>query len=984
MEYRFTTSHLTPEQACVDTLLAALDWGDARAQRVHHLAKDVMAHLRATKGGATEIETFLQHYPLTSPEGLALMSLAEAVLRVPDSDTADRLIAEKMAAGNWQQKGNESPFFKAAGIGLGLAQKTLGSFMGGLAKPVIRKAVMETIRGLGKQFVIGATIDDALNAAQKERASGYRVSFDMLGEGARTQGDAARYFAAYRHAILEVGRQQPQGGELQTRHGISVKLSALHPRYQWTQRATCVDEIAALLLDLCKFAKQQNITLTVDAEESDRLEMSLDILSQVSCDESLKGWNGLGLAIQAYDKRCFALIDDVVEMARRDGRILQVRLVKGAYWDGEIKRAQMAGWPHYAVFTRKHHTDLSYLACAQKLLARRDVLYPMFATHNAVTVAAILDMAGGTRGFEFQRLFGMGKILGDWINAQKLAQVTIYGPVGSYGDLLPYLVRRMLENGANTSFVARIRDAGTSVETLLCDPVLTTRQSTQQRGESLPIPPQIYGSARLNSAGYDLSLIKTYRDFVATFRAPDIILPVLPDIDAVFARAQTGFQFLRQTTADTRATWLETLANLMETRNGELIALLQSEGKKTLADAIAEVREAVDFCRYYAAEGRSHFSESGTELLGPTGESNHLRLMGRGVFVCISPWNFPLAIFMGQVSAALMAGNSVLAKPAEQTPRLAAYAVQLMYQSGVPQDAVILCGGDGRTGAALVNHPSVAGVAFTGSTEVARHINRALAVKDGPIVPLIAETGGQNAMIVDSTALPEQVVDDVIFSAFGSAGQRCSALRVLYLQDDIAGRIIDLLQGAMALLKVGMPQDIATDVGPIIDVEARDKLIAHKNYLDSFAKKIAEAPLDGGLEDTFFAPIAYEIDSLNRLNAEVFGPVLHIIRYAADELDDVVAAINRTGFGLTFGLHSRLEGDFTNVAHKTTAGNIYINRSMIGATVGVQPFGGQGLSGTGPKAGGPHYLPRFATEQVVSINTTATGGNIELLTKASS
>ena len=983
MDFRFTKSHLAPEQTCVEILLTALDWDDARAQRVNVLAKDIITHLRATKGGTTEIETFLQHYPLTSPEGLSLMSLAEAVLRVPDSDTADRLIAEKMAAGNWQQNDHESPFFKAAGIGLNLAQKTLGSFVGGLAKPVIRKAVMETIRGLGKQFVIGATIDDALSAAKKERADGYRVSFDMLGEGARTREDAARYFAAYRHAILEVGKQ-PQNGELQTRHGISVKLSALHPRYHWTQRATCVVEIAALLLELCKLAKEQNITLTVDAEESDRLEMSMEILSLVSSDVALKGWNGLGLAVQAYDKRCFALIDDVVDMARRDGRMMQVRLVKGAYWDGEIKRAQIAGWPRYAVFTRKHHTDLSYLACAQKLLARRDVLYPMFATHNAATVAAITDMAAGRDGFEFQRLFGMGKILGDWVCAKKLAQVTIYGPVGSYGDLLPYLVRRMLENGANTSFVAHIRDTETSIDTLVRDPVLAARGAVAARTESLPLPSHIYGTTRLNAAGHDLSLVQSYRDFAATLQAPRISLPALPDIDAVFGMAQSGFQNLRTTTADTRAKWLEKLAALMESRSGALIALLQTEGKKTLADAIAEVREAVDFCRYYAAEGRKHFDMGGVPLTGPTGESNHLRLMGRGVFVCIAPWNFPLAIFLGQVTAALMAGNSVLAKPAEQTPRIAAYAVALMHEVGMPKDAVILCCGGGCIGAALVAHPLVAGVAFTGSTEVARHINRALAAKDGPIVPLIAETGGQNAMIVDSTALPEQVVDDVILSAFGSAGQRCSALRVLYVQDDIADRVIDLLHGAMALLKVGNPQDSTTDVGPIIDAEARDKLIAHKNYLGSFAKKIAEAPLDSGLPDTFFAPIAYEIDSLDRLKGEVFGPVLHVIRYAADKRDDVVAAINRTGFGLTFGLHSRLESSFTPMADKIAAGNIYINRSMIGATVGVQPFGGQGLSGTGPKAGGPHYLPRFATEQVVSINTTATGGNIELLTKASS
>ena len=977
MTYQFPSVHLSDEATRVDVLLASLDWDSLRSSRVTAKTRQLLDMIRSTKGSITEIETFLQHYKLNSPEGLSLMTLAEALLRIPDAGTADALIAEKINAVDWSAKSGGNGLMQAAGLGLSVAQKTLNSVAGVLARPIVRKTMEETVRRLGEQFVIGATIEKALHAAHHEEKTGYRLSFDMLGEGARTDVTAGTYFDAYAHAIEIVAQQDDRGKNLFGRHGISVKLSALHPRYNWTQADTCVPQLASRLLALCKMAAAKNITLTVDAEESDRLEMSIDIMAQVSAAPELKGWNGLGLAVQAYDKRCFTLLDDLANIARRDGRVLQVRLVKGAYWDGEIKRAQVAGWPDYPVFTRKRHTDLSYLACAQKMLAQRDVFYPMFATHNAQTVAAILDFAGSNMGgFEFQRLYGMGKALGDWLCAQKLP-VTIYGPVGSYEDLLPYLVRRMLENGANTSFVAKIRDETVPADELAFDPVALLRG--QKNNSSLPKPLEIYGPSRRNSQGYDLSNSLVWNDFMSRVLPASVTISEAGDLDKLFQRGAVAQKDWNLQPAERRADILRKAADLMEQETGHLIHALQSEGKKTLADAIAEIREAVDFCRYYAAEGVKLFDAQGQTLTGPTGELNILRFNGRGVFVCISPWNFPLAIFLGQITAALMAGNSVIAKPAEQTPQIGLMAIDILHRAGVPKDVVQIVVGDGDLGARLVAHRDVAGVAFTGSTDVARLINRSLAAKDGPIVPLIAETGGQNAMVVDSSALPEQVIDDVMISAFGSAGQRCSALRVLYLQQDIADPILKLLQGAMALLRVGDPRDITTDVGPVIDADAKAAILKHRTYLNGFAKFIAEAPVPPELTDSFVSPVAYEIDSLERLTGEVFGPVLHIIRYAPGDIDKVIADINKTGFGLTFGVHSRLQQKFDSLPDRIKAGNIYINRSMIGAVVGVQPFGGQGLSGTGPKAGGPHYLTQFATEQAISVNTMATGGNIDLI-----
>lgn len=967
------------------------EWDEARAARVQELAKEWIGKIRAGDSSSSDIETFLQNYPLASPEGRALMTLAEALLRIPDADTANVLVAEKIGVSDWKKIGGSGFFSAATRMGLGLAKSMLGGFFAGVSKPVIRKATEETVRRLGAQFVVGETIGDALQMAATESLSGYRMSFDMLGEGARTLADAERYYKSYVEAAHTIGDANDLTLPVERRHGLSIKLSALHPRYVWTQRESCIPVIVDRVMDICTIAARKGMTVTVDAEESERLELSLDIIARVVTrlrdTPETAAWTGFGLAIQAYERRAHATIDYICDLARASGMRLQIRLVKGAYWDGEIKRAQTAGWASYPVFTRKYHTDLSYLRGAQKMLAARDVITPMFATHNATTAAAILDMAGADKsGFEFQRLYGMGQILGRVLRDEAGVPVTCYAPVGSYEDLLPYLVRRMLENGANTSFVSQIRNADVAPDQLTRDVVAMAR-SGLDKAFSLPLPPALYGDHRVNSRGVDLSRFLNYRAFHDAI--PPVFSPeaqISPAVSEAFSFAKNGFTTWGRMPADLRAQTLERAADLIEHHTGKMMRLLHSEAKKTVGDALAEIREAVDFCRYYASEGRRICGEDGQVLTGPTGERNTLFLRGRGVFVTISPWNFPLAIFLGQVAAALMAGNAVLAKPAEQTPKIADFMVSLLHQAGVPEDALICMHGDGTLGAELVAHPDVAGVAFTGSTEVAQVINRALAAKDGPIVPLIAETGGQNAMIVDSTALPEHVVDDVLVSAFGSAGQRCSALRVLYLQDEIADRVIALLQGAVPLLKMGAPDQIDTDIGPVIDQDAVDKLTAHISYLNGFATKIAEVPHphagDDGLIGTYFAPCVYEIDHLARLKGEVFGPILHVIRFSAEHVTDIVADINRAGYGLTFGIQSRLERRHAELAKAVKAGNIYINRTMIGAVVGVQPFGGQGLSGTGPKAGGPHYLPRFATEVTVTDNIMATGGNVDLLSLA--
>ena len=1028
----FALDHLRDETACVDALLAAIEWDGGRAGRIRLQAEEFIRYMRNHKHGLGDIETVLAQYPLDSPEGLALMTLAEALLRIPDAATADVLIAEKVAAAKWKTRGKAGGMLRLAGIGMRLARRVLKDTPGDFERALIRKGMEEAIGRIGQQFVLGEDVAGALCSGKKWERREYRLSYDMLGEGARTAADSDRYFERYLEAAESIGAAK----DTKANPGISVKLSALHPRYMWTQRDRCVPEIVERLGQLCRKAAAYDISLTVDAEEADRLEISWEIISAVAMLPDLREWNGFGLAIQAYDKRCFRLIDAIGNLAAEAGRKMRVRLVKGAYWDTEIKRAQVAGLPDYSVFTRKANTDLSYLAAAQKLLALRDRIHPMFGTHNALTVAAVLDMAsvGGNRAgndekawdFEFQRLHGMGEALHEKVLADCGVPVTIYAPVGRYEDLLPYLIRRMLENGANTSFVHQIgesRDtAGQAMAfTALEDPVKKAATAYPRRNSRIPLPRDLYGTMRRNSAGIDFSVETARTGFLA--RIPPspswrnlAVAPLIngktrhrehpgetghehlspcdtretiaqvwnsepDDIEAAFAAVREGCGIWRATPAVERAAALRRAADLIERDGPHLAGLLQYEGGKTLLDAFSEVREAADFCRYYAAEGERLFEEAGLALPGPAGEKNRLVMEARGTFACISPWNFPLAIFLGQIAAALMAGNSVIAKPAEQTPVIAFVAARLLLEAGIPPAAIALLPGNGHVGAALIAHPGVNGVAFTGSVEVARLINRALAAKDGPIVPFIAETGGQNAMLVDSSALPEQVADDVMLSAFGSAGQRCSALRVLYVQEEIAGRVMELLRGALQELRIGDPRRISTDIGPVIDAAALESLARHVERLKGFGRLIGQAPLPAGpgLAGWYIAPAAYEIDSISRLPGEVFGPILHVIRYAAKDRVRIIREVNGTGYGLTCGIHSRLQQEAAKMAQQVETGNVYINRSMIGAVVGVQPFGGRGLSGTGPKAGGPHYLQRFANEKTITVNTAAVGGDVTLL-----
>ncbi len=1007
------------EKDCVQELIGALDWDGDRSYRVGHRAAETIRMMRSARRKAGSIENFFQTYGLNTQEGIALMCLAEALLRIPDSRTANALINDKISGASWvgTDGKQEDWVLRMAGLGLSATRATLDGPLARLGAPVIRKALIEAMKVLGGQFVIGQTMKEALkNAAILQKEKGYYFSYDMLGEGARTMEDAETYYKSYQDAIDTAGSQA--GACVGTQHpGISVKLSALYPRYAYAQEDRCVPVLTQKLAALCRKAANLNIALTVDAEEVDRLETSLKIIRNVAQDITLTGWEGFGLAVQAYGKRTLPLIENLIELAQQTHKKLQIRLVKGAYWDSEIKRAQIKGLDDYPVFTRKMHTDLSYIVCAQKLLQARADVYPMFGTHNAYTVQAIIDMAGNDKsGFEFQRLFGMGEALYDQVREREDLPVRIYAPVGVHKNLLPYLVRRLLENGANSSFVNKVFDEAVPADELARDPL---EMALQHKGNPHPSirPPVRLFPDRLNSRGIDLDDPDSLQSLLAamekSYEHREVFCASLIDgrmektgnswdvknpadiadrigtayaaneslVDRAYqsaARAFTGWDGLAATR---RAGILNKIADFYEENTPLLMALCVREAGRTLPDALSEVREAIDFCRYYAARGGKKFDHDGENLRSYTGESNKILLQGRGVFACISPWNFPLAIFTGQVVAALMAGNAVLAKPAEQTPMIAQTAVQLMHKAGVPQDVLHLIIGDGRMGEAMVQHALCAGVAFTGSTGAAQSINRTLASKDGPIVPLIAETGGINAIIADSSSLPEQVVDDVIASAFGAAGQRCSACRVLFLQEEIADKVITMLRGAMAELRVGNPQFYATDIGPLIDEEALAALQRHKTNLEGFGKKLAETPLPEDLrrQGHFFAPIAYEIQDFADLRGEVFGPALHILRYKAEALPTVIKTLNAGGYGLTFGMHTRVDAEASRVARDIAAGNVYINRSIIGAVVGVQPFGGRGLSGTGPKAGGPYYLHAFATEKTVSINTAAAGGNASLI-----
>jgi RHH-type proline utilization regulon transcriptional repressor/proline dehydrogenase/delta 1-pyrroline-5-carboxylate dehydrogenase len=982
----FSAPYAPDDARIASALLPQARLNQEQESRIDRTASRLIEAIRANDDPLGGVEDMLREFALSTKEGLALMVLAEALLRVPDARTADQFIEDKLGQGDFINHETKSSAFlvNASAWALGMSarviqpgetpQGTIGRLTKRLGAPAVRAATRQAMRLMGSHFVLGETIEAALSRAQSVQAS--RYSFDMLGEGARTADDATRYFNSYARAIEAIGRSA-DSRPLPDRPGISVKLSALHPRFEAVSASRVMSELVPRLIDLAQRAMAYNLNFTVDAEEADRLELSLDVIAAAFAERSLAGWDGFGLAIQAYQKRAGEVIDHVDGLAQSLNRKMMVRLVKGAYWDTEIKRAQERGLDGYPVFTRKAMTDLNYIACARKLLALRPLIFPQFATHNALTVATILELADGG-GFEFQRLHGMGDALYAQLGKDRpdVAHRT-YAPVGSHRDLLAYLVRRLLENGANSSFVAMAADAAVPVAALLRRPADLVGTANNARHPNIPLPVDLYQPERQNSRGVEFGERTALSKLATAIAAERPVAGGTTEAtpDAAIAAARDGFKGWNRTPASRRAEMLEKAAGLLEQRSPHFIALLQREGGKTLDDALSEVREAIDFCRYYAAQGRKLFG-AGEPMPGPTGESNVLSLRGRGVFVAISPWNFPLAIFLGQVSAALMTGNAVVAKPAEQTPLIAAEAVRLLHEAGVSASALHLVQGDGRIGAALVTHAAIAGVVFTGSTEVARSINRTLAGKDGPIVPLIAETGGINAMIVDATALPEQVADDVVMSAFRSAGQRCSALRLLFVQDDVADRMIEMIAGAARELKLGDPNDPATHIGPVIDLEAKQKLDAHIAGMTQQARVhlAGNAP-----EGNFVAPHIFELADASQLKEEVFGPVLHVVRYRADKLGDVLQSIERSGYGLTLGIHSRIDDTIEHVIEQLQVGNIYVNRNMIGAVVGVQPFGGHGLSGTGPKAGGPHYLARFATEQTVTINTAAAGGNAALL-----
>jgi len=1014
----FTAEYAPDDAVIARRLLGTARLGVEREARIDWTATRLIEAVRSDDDPIGGVEDLLREFALSTKEGLALMVLAEALLRVPDARTADRFIEDKIGEGDFIHHETRSSAFlvNASAWALGLSARvlqpgetpdgTIGRLVKRLGAPAVRAATRQAMRLMGNHFVLGETIEAALARAQSGSAS--RYSFDMLGEGARTAADAERYFAAYASAIEAIGGRAG-ARPLPDRPGISIKLSALHPRFEPLSRMRVLSELVPRLVELARRAKAYDLNLTVDAEEADRLELSLEIIAATFGDTSLADWGGFGFAIQAYQKRAIEVIDYAGELAGKLNRRMMVRLVKGAYWDSEIKRAQERGLSDYPVFTRKAMTDLHYAACAEKLLTLRPRLFPQFATHNALTVATILELAKGEGHFELQRLHGMGEALYARLAADHpTLTCRTYAPVGSHRDLLAYLVRRLLENGANSSFVALAANKAVPVSKMMRRPADIVGSEAHARHPNIPRPPDLYSPKRKNSRGIEFGNRAALGELLAAIEMESRVVaatgliggkavegsirmlasPIDPAIstgsvaepaaDAVkiaVAAAREGFATWSRTAVTIRASHLDRAADLLEHRQARFIALLQREGGKTLDDALSEAREAIDFCRYYAAQGRDLFGASET-MPGPTGESNVLSLRGRGVFVAISPWNFPLAIFLGQIAAALMAGNTVVAKPAEQTPLIAFEAVRLLHEAGVPASALHLLPSDGALGAALVSHPDVAGVVFTGSTEVARAINRALAARGGPIVPLIAETGGINAMIVDATALPEQVADDVLASAFRSAGQRCSALRLLFVQEEVADRMIETIAGAARELKTGDPRDPAVNIGPVIDAEAKQRLDSHISRMKHEARVHLAGLTPPG---QYVGPHIFELESAAQLTEEVFGPILHIVRYRADRFEDVLASIQATGYGLTLGLHSRIDDMAEAVVERLGVGNIYVNRNMIGAVVGVQPFGGFGLSGTGPKAGGPHYLTRFATEQTVTINTAAAGGNAALL-----
>ena len=984
----FAADYAPADESLVPELVARVRRNADAEARIDARATALIEAIRAEAGVLGGLEDFLRDYGLSTREGLALMAMAEALLRVPDTATQDRLIADKIGAGDWEHVEEADTWFvSAATWGLGLSTRLVGrgETPGGIVAqmtrtigaPAVRTGVRQAMRYLGHQFVLGRTIGEALKRARTSEAEGDRHSYDMLGEGARTWDDARRYAASYADAIQAIGRAAGDRA-LPERPGISVKLSALHPRYEARNRAAVMDELVPVVLDLARAAKSFDLNFTIDAEEQDRLELSLDVIGAVFADPSLRGWDGFGLAVQAYAKRALPVIDWIAQLCEAHGGRMMVRLVKGAYWDAEVKHAQVEGARDFPVFTRKAATDVSFLACAGRMLELRPLLYPQIATHNALTVATVLEMADATgdrTGFEFQRLHGMGEALHDAVREREGVACRIYAPVGGHRDLLAYLVRRLLENGANSSFVARVGDRDVPVEDLLERPA---HQLSEPRHRAIARPSALF-EGRGNSAGVEFGsraeLDALARAMKRAYAPPAVEELDARQVDGLFARAAIAFPAWRDRPVGERANALRKAADLMEEERPRFLACLAREAGKTIDDGVAEVREAVDFLRYYADEAERLCVTRG--LPGPVGEENRYTVRGRGVFAAIAPWNFPLAIFLGQTAAALAAGNGVVAKPAPQTPRIGAMAVDLLHRAGVPADVAVLAAGGTAVGRAVTAHPLLAGVAFTGSTATARAIHRALAEREGAILPLIAETGGINAMIADATALPEQVADDVVTSAFRSAGQRCSACRILYLQEEVADRMLAMIEGAAATLRLGDPMDPATDMGPIIDAEALARL---QDHVAAHADRLRwQGSVPEGLAGPFLPPTILELGQEEILDREVFGPVLHVKRFRPDRLDAVIEEIEATGYGLTFGLHSRIDGRIARVVNAVGAGNVYVNRNQIGAIVGSQPFGGRGRSGTGPKAGGPLYLTRFVEERVVSTDTTAAGGNASLI-----
>jgi len=1016
---------LSDEEALKEILPAARleDFARSFAERQ---ARTWIEHIRKEKARIGGVGDFLQEFKLSTQEGVALLCLAEALLRIPDASTADDFIRDKLAGIDWSahEKRTGSLFANASVWGLMLTGSIIGepekkgllgsvkSLVSRAGQPVIRTAMVRAMGMMGDQFVLGRNIGEALTRAKDNEAKGYRHSYDMLGEGARTMADADKYFRSYESAIAAIGHSHAMGGQIWAAPSISVKLSALHPRFMESQRDQCLPQLTDKLVALCEAAARVGIGLTVDAEESERLELWLDIVNGALLSPVTRNWAGMGVAVQAYQKRAPQVLDLLASQCVAHDRQMMIRLVKGAYWDSEIKRAQMGGHTDYPVYTRKTATDVSYIACAQRLLAQQGRIYPAFGTHNAFTMASIMAVAPKGAAFEFQRLHGMGGELHDQVVAQGQPS-RIYAPVGGHQDLLAYLVRRILENGANSSFVQRLRDENVPIAALVHDPEVELVAMTSKRNPAIVMPKDIFAREnRQNSQGLDTDnraitapLLQEMARFSTWQAAPLIDGQALggtprqmldpsdhrrvigqvseasaAQVDQALALAEKAQPGWAARSAKERAVIIRKAADLLEQYRAELIALIGREGGRIIRNAMNEVREAVDLCRYYAMCAERDLQP--VQLPGYTGERNELRLVPRGLVAAISPWNFPLAIFVGQIVAPLLAGNAVLAKPAGQTPLIAMRAVQLLHEAGVPGAVLALLPGGGSTvGAQLIKDPRIGAVVFTGSTDVGRQINQQLAARDGAIVPLVAETGGLNALIVDSTALPEQVCDDVLLSAFDSAGQRCSSLRVLFLQEDIADKVSEMIIGALSTLRLGDPLALSSDIGPVIDDKAKQELQAHCLRMQAEGRQLyalSDMP-EECMYGSFLSPHVFEIDRMSRLPREAFGPILHIVRWQADRVDDVVAAIKACGYGLTGGVHSRRDGFVRDLAERLPIGNFYINRNLVGAIPGVQPFGGEGLSGTGPKAGGPHYVRRFTTERVVTTDTTAAGGNASLL-----